>query len=36
MATEKVTVMLLPNLDENSNTELQNSEKGSQKIWPKH
>ena len=35
MATEKVTVMLLQNLDENKNTELQNTENDSQKIWPK-
>ena len=35
MATEKMTAMLLQNLDENTNTELQNTENGSQKIWPK-
>ena len=34
MATEKVTAMLLQNLDENTNTKLQNTENGSQKIWP--
>ena len=35
MATKKVTAMLLQNLDENTNTELQNTENDSQKIWPK-
>ena len=35
MATEKVTAMLLQNLDENANTELQNTKNDSQKIWPK-
>ena len=34
MATEKVTAMLLQNFDENTNTKLQNTENGSQKIWP--
>ena len=35
MATEKVIAMLLQNLDENSNTELKNTEHDSQKVWPK-
>ena len=35
MVTEKVTAMLLQNLDKNTNTELQNTENGSQKIWLK-
>ena len=35
MESEKVTTMLLQNLDENTNTELQNTENDSQKIWPK-
>ena len=35
METEKVTAMLLQNLDENANTELQNTENDSQKMWPK-
>ena len=35
MVTEKVTAMLLQNLDENTNTELQNTENDKQKIWPK-
>ena len=35
MAIEKVTAMLLQNLDENTNTELQNTDNDSQKIWPK-
>ena len=32
MVTEKVTAMLLQNLDKNTNTELQNTENGSQKY----
>ena len=35
METEKVTAMLLQNLDENANTELQNTENDSQEMWPK-
>ena len=35
MVTEKVTAMLLQNLDENTNTELPNTENDSQKIWSK-
>ena len=35
MTTEKVTVMLLQNLDENANTLLQNTKNDSQKIWLK-
>ena len=35
MSTEKVTSMLSQNLDENANTELENTENGSQKIWTK-
>ena len=35
MTTEKVTAMLLQSLNENTNTELQNTENDSQKIWPK-
>ena len=35
METEKVTATLLQNLDENTNTELQNTENDSQKMWPK-
>ena len=35
MTTEKVTAMLLQILDENTNTEVQNTQNGSQKIWPK-
>ena len=35
MAIEKVTAMLLQNLDKNTNTELQNTKNDSQKIWPK-
>ena len=34
MTAEKVTAMLLQNLDENTNTKLQNTENGSRKIWP--
>ena len=33
--TEKVTATLLQNLDENTNTELQNTKNDSQKMWPK-
>ena len=35
MTIEKVTAMLLQNLDKNTNTELQNTKNDSQKIWPK-
>ena len=35
MATEKVIAVLLQNLDGNINSELQNTENDSQKIWPK-
>ena len=35
MTTEKVTSMLLEILDENTNTEVQNTQNGSQKIWLK-
>ena len=35
IATEKVTLMLLQNFDENTYTELQNTENDSQKIWAK-
>ena len=35
MTTEKVAAMLLQILDENTNTEVQNTQNGSQKIWPK-
>ena len=34
MTAAKVTAMLLQNFDENTNTKLQNTENGSQKIWP--
>ena len=36
MTTEKVAAMLLQILDENTNTEVQNTQNGSQKIWSKH
>ena len=35
MVTEKVTGMLLQNLDENTNTQNGNTENDSQEIWPK-
>ena len=35
MTTEKVTAMLLQILDKNTNTEAQNTQNGSQKIWSK-
>ena len=35
VATEKVTLILLQNFDENTYTELQNTENDSQKIWAK-
>ena len=35
MTTEKVTAMLLQILDGNTNTEVQNTQNGSQKIWSK-
>ena len=36
MTTEKVAAMLLQIFDENTNTEVQNTQNGSQKIWSKH
>ena len=33
MLIEKLIAMLLQNLDENTNTELQNTENDSQKKW---
>ena len=35
ITTEKATAMLLQNLDENTHTELQNTENDSKNIWPK-
>ena len=35
MSTEKVTAMLSQNLDENANTQLENTENASLKTWTK-
>ena len=34
MTTEKVSAMSLQNLDENTNTELKNTEHYSKNMWP--